>query len=160
MLPVFSEQEGRQKEYDLRISEDRARIAFWLDKMKSEWLQSRGNIDPHFLFLERCLEGFDAVEPRIGDQVNRTGFSGDLISGHQIYAGEERRSVYVRDIELHRPVSWLGERIELADCQGSDSPNPSHFELLQQYLLSCHFIIYVIGSRTGLREADFKLLDL
>ncbi len=159
MLPVFSEGGGAPEDLDLRRPDERDRIAFWLDRMKSEWLQSRGNIDPHFIFLERCLQGFPLVEGEIGEEAARSSFDKSTIAGHRDYVGEESRSVYVRDIELHYPVSWLGERIELADCQGSDSPNPAHFELLQKYLLDSHFVVYVIGSRTGLREADFKLLD-
>ncbi len=75
------------------------------------------------------------------------------------YVGSEGQAVYLRDMELHYPVTWLGEGIELADCQGIDSPNPLHFALLQQYLLRSHFILYVVSSRSGLREADFRLLD-
>jgi GTPase SAR1 family protein len=159
MLPVFTAS-GNEEDLDIREPEDRSRIADWLDRMKFEWLQSRGNIDPNFMFLERCLQGFSLIQDEIGDEINRTELGKTTLPRHQLYAGEESRSVYVRDIELHFPIAWLGDRIELADCQGSDSPNPSHFELLQQYLLASHFIIYVISSRTGLREADFKLLDL
>ncbi len=159
MLPVVSERE-KEGSLDLRNREDRERIAYWLEKMKSEWLQSHGTIDPHFMFLDRCIQGFSLVEKELGDEVSRIEFGKGQISRHQLYAGEESRSVYVRDIEIHHPIPWLGDRIELADCQGSDSPNPAHFELLQQYLLSSHFVVYVIGSRTGLREADFKLLQL
>ncbi len=160
MLPVFSETEDEQNDLDLRNAEDRGRIAFWLGKMRSDWLRSRGSIDPNFLFLERCLEGFELVEEDIGPEANRVVFDRSSIADHKYYAGDEARSVYVRDIEVHYPVSWLGDRIELADCQGSDSPNLAHFELLQQYLLTSHFIVYAISSRSGLREADFKLLDL
>lgn len=159
MLPVFDDRESAGL-LDIRDSEDRGRIGFWLEKMRSEWLRSRGGIDPHFLFLERCLQGFDPVREEIGDEPRRTVFDRASVLRHQLYVGEEARSVWVRDIEIYHPVPWLGERIELADCQGSDSPNPTHYELLQRYLLQAHFIIYVISSRTGLREADFKLLNL
>ncbi|MEN6441678.1 MAG: dynamin family protein [Syntrophobacter sp.] len=159
MLPLFDDRESARP-LDIRDPEDRTRLGFWLDRMRSEWLQSRGGIDPHFLFLERCLQGFDLIREEIGDEIRRTAFDKVNLSRHQLYVGEESRSVWVRDIELYHPVSWLGERIELADCQGSDSPNPTHYELLQKYLLQAHFIIYVISSRTGLREADFKLLNL
>ncbi len=159
LLPIFSEQARAPGDFDLRRPAERERIAYWLDRMKSEWLQSRGSIDPHFLLLERCLEGFPLVEGEMGEEAARRSFDKSTIAGHRDYVGDERRSVYVRDIELRYPVPWLGESIELADCQGSDSPNPAHFELLQKYLLDAHFVVYVIGSRTGLREADFKLLE-
>ena len=159
MLPVFAET-GVEEPLDIRRPEDRSQIELRLEKMKSEWLQSRSSVDPHFLFLERCLQGFDLIQEELGDEIVRTELGKKNLLSHQLYAGDESRSVYVRDMELHFPIAWLGDRIELADCQGSDSPNPAQFELLQQYLLSSHFLIFVIGSRTGLREADFKLLDL
>ncbi len=160
MLPVFAHEGGEMEDLDIRKPEDRERIASWLDKMKFEWLQSRGNVDPHFMFLDCCLRGFPLIEGEIGEETGRREFEAADLQRHQLYVGDERRAAWVRDIEINCPVSWLGERIELADCQGSDSPNPSHFELLQKYLLQSHSIIYVIGSRTGLREADFKLFDL
>lgn len=160
MLPVFAHEGDEPEGLDIRKPEDRERIGFWLDKMKFEWLQTRGNIDPHFMFLDSCLRGFSLIEEEIGEETGRSAFDAADLQRHQLYVGDERRAAWVRDIEIHHPVPWLGDRIELADCQGSDSPNPAHFELLQKYLLGAHFIIYVIGSRTGLREADFKLLDL
>ncbi len=160
MLPVFAHERGESEDLDIRNQEDRERIGSWLDKMKSEWLKSRGNVDPHFMFLDCCLRGFPLIEGEIGEEVGRSVFEAADLKRHQLYVGDERRAAWVRDIEINCPVSWLGDKIELADCQGSDSPNPTHFELLQKYLLQSHFIIYVIGSRTGLREADFKLLDL
>ncbi|MFZ2446352.1 MAG: dynamin family protein [Syntrophobacteraceae bacterium] len=160
MLPIFAQEEDAREDLDIRRPEDRERIAFWLGRMKSEWLQSRGNIDPHFMFLERCLQGYPLIADEIGDEIGRSVFDAGTLPRHQFYVGDESRSVWVRDVELHYPVPWLGEHIELADLQGSDSPNPAHFELLQKYLLESRFIIYVISSRTGLREADFKLLDL
>jgi hypothetical protein len=50
--------------------------------------------------------------------------------------------------------------MEIADCQGSDSPNPIHLNMIQDYLLLTHMIIYVISSRTGVRQADIKFLSM
>lgn len=159
MLPLASS-EGEPGELDLRDPGHRDRISLLLGRMKSECLQAPGTVDPHFIFLERCLSGFPLVADEINEESNPSAFDAGTILRHQLYVGEENRSVWVRDVELQFPVPWMGERIELADCQGSDSPNPTHFELLQKYLLRSHFILYVIGSRTGLREADFRLLHL
>ncbi|NIR17385.1 MAG: hypothetical protein GWN86_27135, partial [Desulfobacterales bacterium] len=57
---------------------------------------------------------------------------------HQDFVSQESQAVYLRDMELELPISWLGEMVELGDCQGSDSPNPLHFAMLQEYLLSSH----------------------
>ncbi|MBT8358557.1 MAG: hypothetical protein KJO61_12415, partial [Deltaproteobacteria bacterium] len=49
---------------------------------------------------------------------------------------------------------------EIADCQGSDSSNPLHIAMIQDYLFSTHLIVYVVSSRTGLRQADIKFLSM
>jgi len=159
MLPISQEEMGDQEQLDVRRSEDRKRLRKWLEKTQTEWQQTRGQLDPNFILLNAYLEGYSHLHKNVGDSVNRLIFDQHSLSQHQRYVGQEGQAVYVRDMELHYPVPWLGEKIEVADCQGSDSPNPLHLALLQQYLLKCHFILYVISSRTGLREADFKLLD-
>lgn len=159
MLPVFQEEIGENDHWDVRRSKDRQRLKQLLEKMQTEWQQSRGQVDPNFILLNSYLEGYERLKENIGESVNRLVFEESSLNQHQSYVGEESQAVYIRDMELHYPVSWLGKELEIADCQGSDSPNPLHFALLQQYLLRSHFILYVISSRTGLREADFKLLD-
>jgi hypothetical protein len=54
----------------------------------------------------------------------------------------------------------MDDIVELADCQGSDSSNPLHLAMIQDYLLLTHYLIYVISSRTGLRQADIKFLSM
>lgn len=159
MLPISQEEMGDEDVVDVRRSEDRSRLKEWLEKTRTEWQQTRGQLDPNFILLSAYLEGYNRLRKNVGDSVNRLLFDQNSLAQHQSYVGQEGQAVYVRDMELHYPVPWLGEKIEVADCQGSDSPNPMHFALLQQYLLKSHFILYVISSRTGLREADFKLLD-
>jgi hypothetical protein len=159
MLPISQEEMAGGDFLDVRQPEDRARLQEWLDRTQREWQQARGQLDPNFILLNSYLEGYGRLHKNVGDTVNRLIFDKDSIAQHQRYVGQEGQAVYVRDMEIHHPVPWLGEKIEMADCQGSDSPNPLHLALQQQYLLKCHFILYVISSRTGLREADFKLLD-
>ena len=48
----------------------------------------------------------------------------------------------------------------MADCQGSDSSNPLHLAMIQDYLRMAHLLVYVISSRTGLRRADIKFLSM
>ncbi|MBF0508770.1 MAG: hypothetical protein HQK57_07580 [Deltaproteobacteria bacterium] len=50
--------------------------------------------------------------------------------------------------------------MEMADCQGSDAPNPAHLAKVQDYLLKTHLILYLISGRTGIREADIKLMSV
>lgn len=158
-LPVTIEGADADAAPDLRRPEDRARLESLLEKMRTEWLQTTGHLDSGFISLKAFLDGYPALHQGIGDAPGRIVFDRKSVLQHQAYVGQESHAVYVRDVELRLPVDWLGENVEIADCQGADSPNPLHFELIQQHLLRSHLILYVVSSRTGLREADFKLLD-
>ena len=160
MLPDPSEDSESGPDVDLRRGEDRERLRERLERVRREWQQAHGPLNPHFLVIANLLEGYAAVRNMIGQEAVRRFFDERSLGEHQRFMGAEAGAAYVRDIELHLPVPWLGEGIEIADCQGSDSPNPFHLARVQQYLLGAHFILYVINSRVGLRESDFKLLEL
>jgi GTPase SAR1 family protein len=159
LLPHTHEMMGEEHPFDLKNIEDRERLKTLLAKMQEEGQPQEDHPDPSHLLLRGYLDGYDRVHQFLGDDANRLVFDQDSLKQHQRYVGSEGQAVYLRDMELHYPVTWLGESIELADCQGIDSPNPLHFALLQQYLLKSHFILYVVSSRSGLREADFRLLN-
>lgn len=159
LLPHNPELMEEAHAFDLRDAGDLQRLKVLLAQMQEEGRRKDGHLDPSHLLLRGYLEGYDRVHQFLGDAANRLMFDEDSLDQHQLYVGSEGQAVYLRDMELHYPVGWLGEAIELADCQGIDSPNPLHFALLQQYLLKSHFILYIISSRSGLREADFRLLD-
>ena len=67
--------------------------------------------------------------------------------------------MFLRDIELTIDSGSTDETIEIADCQGSDSPNPLHLAMIQEYLRATHLIVYVVSGRTGLRQADIRFLS-
>lgn len=159
LLPHNPQLMEEEHVHDLRDAGDREQLKVLLAEMQEEGRRREGRLDASHLLLRGYLEGYDRVHQFLGDAAKRLVFDEHSLEQHQLYVGSEGQAVYLRDMELHYPVPWLGEAIELADCQGIDSPNPLHFALLQQYLLKSHFILYVISSRTGLREADFRLLD-
>ena len=68
--------------------------------------------------------------------------------------------MYLKDVALSVDSPALDSNTEFADCQGSDSPNPLHLAMIQDYLHLSHLTIYLISSRTGLREADIRFLNL
>jgi hypothetical protein len=74
--------------------------------------------------------------------------------------GDENLAVYLKDVQLEIPSDAFTTNIEIADCQGSDSSNPMHLSMIQDYLLLTHMIVYVISSRTGLRQADIQFLSI
>ena len=160
MLPHPADESENRPDADLRRREDRERMRECMERVRREWQQAHGPLNPHFLVIGNLLEGYASVRDMIGQEAVRRFFDEQSLGEHKPFVGAEAIAAYVRDIELHLPVPWLGEGIEIADCQGSDSPNPFHLARVQQYLLGAHFILYVINSRVGLRESDFKLLEL
>jgi hypothetical protein len=144
---------------DVRCSEDRQRLAEALHTWWNGLQQDNLQLDPNLVLLRAYLNGYPLLHQQVGETLTHLHFDEHSIQQHQRYVGQEAQAVYLEDMELHFPVPWLGDHLEIADCQGSDSPNPLHFALLQDYLQRSHFILYVISGRTGLREADFKLLD-
>ncbi|MBF0411828.1 MAG: dynamin family protein [Desulfamplus sp.] len=85
-------------------------------------------------------------------------FTGENFLQHKQFTGISSNAFFVKDVIIHIP--YMDSGIEFADCQGSDSTDASHISQIQDYLLSANMLIYVISSRTGLREADVKFLTL
>lgn len=159
MLPMTEGSVQPSKNWDLRKSAHRESLLKKLAAVQTELQHSRSALDAHFLLIHAYLEGFAKVQDLVWDQPRKLTFDEKTLRRHQDFVGVESSAVYLKDVEIHYPAPWIGDAVEIADCQGSDSPNPLHFALLQQYLLKSHIIVYVVSSRTGLREADLKLLD-
>lgn len=159
MLPLGENDVLSKTNWDLRKSTHREGLYKKLAAAQRELQSQRGALNAHFIMLHAYLEGFAKVLDLVQNHPQRLTFNEDSLDRHQEFVAEESRAVFLKDVEIHCPASWIGNHVEIADCQGSDSPNPLHFALLQEYLLKSHLIVYVVSSRTGLREADLKLLD-
>ena len=144
---------------DLRREADRRALEGILQEVRRNHPADHDTFDPHVVLINAYLEGFKTLGAHVGDQPVRLEFTRADLHRHQDFVGQESQAVYLRDIELQLPIPWLGEAVEIGDCQGSDSPNPLHFALLQDYLLSSHGILYLISSRIGVRQADVKLIE-
>ena len=145
--------------FDLRKSDHRETLKILLEQLKKEQVFFRSAIDSNVLVLSAYLSGFPEVSGYIKEnEPTVVRFSESDIHKHQRFVGDEGVAVYLLDMELQWPLEEFGKALELGDCQGIDSPNPLHFSLVQDYLLKSHFIAYLVNTRIGLREADFKLL--
>jgi hypothetical protein len=144
---------------DLRREADRKRLHQLIQELKQDSLAGGETFDPNVVLINAYLSGYDTLSAYVKDKPVLLEFGADELHKHQPFVSQESQSVYLRDMELQLPISWLGDLVEIGDCQGSDSPNPLHFALLQEYLLSSHYILYLISSRVGLRQADLKLIE-
>jgi GTPase SAR1 family protein len=155
-LPSAREGPGQ---LDIRREADRRALDGILQEVRGNHPAEHDTFDPNVVLINAYLEGFKTLGAHVSDRPVRLEFTRADLHRHQDLVGQESQAVYLRDIELQVPIPWLGEAVEIGDCQGSDSPNPLHFALLQDYLLSSHGILYLISSRIGVRQADVKLIE-
>lgn len=146
--------------FDIRREKDRSALQEALSTLGAERLIQNDCRDANSVLLFSYLKGYPEVEHLIGPEPVLHDFEGALFPEHRLFAGADFMAVYLKDIELQIGDAGLDDNVEIADCQGSDSPNPTHLSMIQDYLLRTHFIIYVVSSRTGLRQADIKFLSI
>lgn len=146
--------------FDIRRKKERTDLQKALAALGSEHLIAQGTRNVNSILLSSYLKGYDKVKDMISSEVKETQYKDDLFAKHWNFVSDGSIAVYLKDVQLEIDSGSIESNIEIADCQGSDSPNPLHLAMIQDYLLSTNLIIYVISSRTGLREADIKFLSL
>jgi len=160
LLPSFSASRP-ERGVDIRLEADRKELSRALRELGPERLVSGDVRNTNAVLLSAYVSGFDKVRETVSDQPVTRIYEGEDFPGHKEYVGEENLAVYLKDVllTLPGPEQWK-DLVEIADCQGSDSPNPLHLLMIEDYLLATHFILYVVSSRTGLRQADIRFLSL
>ena len=150
--------------FDIRREADRKALAAALETLDADKWIGRDALNIDGLRLAAYLDGYDSVAEWIGEETSRRTFSEDDFPAHRDFAGNDALSIYLEDMVLEVPApdpeSALDSGIEVADCQGSDSPNPMHLAMIQEYLRRTHLIVYVVGARMGIRQADIAFLSI
>jgi len=159
MLPGM-EPLGQREKFDLRNAEQRAMLEKALAALPPEQRIHQGGRNLNTVLLSCYLRGYERIRSWIAEDNRESVFQAGEFRRHWEFVGEDSLAVYLKDIELEIDAGGVQSETEFADCQGSDSPNPLHLALIQDYLQLAHFIVYVISSRTGLREADIRFLSL
>jgi GTPase SAR1 family protein len=146
--------------FDLRQAACRSALQAALAALGPDRLISNGTRNENSVLMASYLKGFESVKDIISTETVVRHYEGKEFGLHRDYVGNDCLAVYLKDIEIEINADVLDGNLELADCQGSDSPNPLHLAMIQDYLLLTHLIIYVISSRTGLRRADIRFLSM
>ncbi|MBS0014752.1 MAG: dynamin family protein [Desulfobacterales bacterium] len=149
-----------EEPFDIRNPSDRRDLGQALTNLETRYLVNRDSRSVSSVLLDSYLQGYDRVADIVSDQTEIRRFSGNDFYQHQAFAGDQGLAVYLRDLELLIDSGDLAQNIEIADCQGSDSPNPLHLAMIQDYLRTSDLIIYLISSRTGIRQADLKFMSM
>jgi GTPase SAR1 family protein len=145
--------------FDIRQAPLRQKLQDDLKSLGSEQLITRDTRSINNVLISSYLKGYAVVCDIISTDTVRH-YVQDQFAEHKAFVGNETLAVYLKDVELEIDSPGLESNLELADCQGSDSSNPLHMAMIQDYLLVTNLIIYVISSRTGLRRADIRFLNM
>ena len=148
-------------QFDIRRNQDRTDLKKALTSLSSDQLISNDTRDANGILLSSYLNGYKRVRGILSSNKKIQQYEKRKFTRHKDFVGDDSLAVYLRDMELHIEAKHsLDDNIEIADCQGSDSPNPLHLAMIQDYLLKTNLIIYVLSSRAGIRQADIKLLSI
>jgi hypothetical protein len=159
LLPAHKRSDGHQT-FDLRRETDRRLLGASLNELAADQLIANDTRSAGSVLLDAYLKGYDRLQQFVEVDHATVLFDKERFPLHRDFVGDDAMSVYLRDVLLEIDSPGLGETVEIADCQGSDSPNPLHMAMIQDYLAMAHLTIYVISSRTGLRQADIRFLSM
>jgi GTPase SAR1 family protein len=147
-------------QFDIRDTERRTALRSLLDSLPVEQQVSQGARNLNTALLTCYSNGYDRIRDFLStENAERILHDGDW-HDHWRFVSDDALAVYLKDLQLELVSRNLDSDTEFADCQGSDSPNPLHLAMIQDYLQQAHLIIYVVSSRTGVREADIKFLSI
>ena len=146
--------------FDIRRKGERIDLQQALSSLSTEHLFTNHSRNINSVLLTSYIKGYEKVKDMISSDTMTSQYEDNMFTEHWAFVGDGSMAVYLRDIQLEIDSGSIDSNIEIVDCQGSDSPNPLHLAIIQDYLLLTHLIIYVLSSRTGLREADIKFLSI
>ncbi len=151
---------SRKEPFDICRKSDREELKQALGSLETKHLLSNDTRNLNSLYLSSYLRGYDRVKDFLSSDDLTREFKSKEFSAHRDFSGNEVLAFYLKDISLEIDSGEIENNIEIADCQGSDSPNPLHMAMIQDYLLQANLLIYVISSRTGIRQADINFLSM
>ena len=146
--------------FDLRRETDREHLAQALASLDTDHLINRGERNADTVLLSSYLKGFDRVKDVVSSESRMRTHAKNDFNLHRDFSGDDSLAIYLKDIQLDVDAKVLNDHLEIADCQGSDSPNPRHLAMIQDYLLITNLIVYVISTRTGMRRADIRFISM
>lgn len=151
---------SENKSVDIRQSKDRRELQKALESLSTDYLFTNDARNINSVLITLYLKGYDRVKEIMSSENKIREYGPDEFYKHMDFVGDDSMAVFLKDVHLEIVDSSLESNIQIADCQGSDSPNPLHLAMIQDYLLRTHLIVYVISSRTGLRRADIRFLSM
>jgi len=159
LLPTVGRGVALEK-FDIRDLAMREALKEVLTSLPLEHRIVEDSLNLNTVLLNCYLQGFEQVKDMLPSYKDAPKEVAIEFADHHRYVADDSLAVYLKDIQLEIDAANIPPMIEFADCQGSDSPNPLHLAMIQDYMQINHLMIYVISSRTGLRRADIKFLTM
>ena len=146
--------------FEIRDAKKRSMLLELLNNIDINHFLKDGSYDINYLTISLYLSGYEKLKGLVSDKPGQIVYKGERFHDHKRFVGNDSLAIYLKDILIEIDTGFFDESIEIADCQGSDSPNPMHLIMIQEYITLCQLIIYVISSRIGIREADIQFLNI
>jgi GTPase SAR1 family protein len=156
----YLKRSNENRGFEIRQKEERAALKKALQTLGSEHLVTNETRTTQSVILFSYIDGYDRVSGLISSNKTLVEYEDNDFEKHREFVGNESLAVFLKDLWLEIRSDRFESHVEIADCQGSDSPNPLHIAMIQDYLTKTHLIVYVVSSRTGLRQADIKFLSM
>ncbi len=122
LFPSLNWRSAGQK-FDIRNEKERSELFQALTALNADLLIANDARDMNSMLLSLYLKGYEQVKEILSDDPTIRIEKSCPFSDHKAYTGDDALAVYLKDIQLQINAG-LDDDIEMADCQGSDSPNP------------------------------------
>ncbi|WP_022668347.1 dynamin family protein [Desulfospira joergensenii] len=146
--------------FDMRRKKDRALLKKVYSRLTRDFPVTGEGIRPETLVLRNAIGGFEFCKDMVRADPKQILFESRSFDNHKDFTADPARAFYVKDVCLEVFGKVIDPHIEIADCQGADSTDPSQLAQIIRYIESANLIVYCISSRTGLRQADIAFLEL
>jgi hypothetical protein len=146
------------KDFDIRRKNDRKLLEKMYQALTLSFAPDHGAAAPEIFSIRHALQGFDALKDLVESDETVVCFESREFERVKDYTSDPDKAFYIKDVCLFVPLKDLDPHIEIADCQGADSTDPSQLSRILAYLEFSNLMVYCISSRTGLRESDMVFL--
>ncbi|MBN2232925.1 MAG: dynamin family protein [Deltaproteobacteria bacterium] len=122
-------------------------------------LTAQGTFHEPYRLLQNLIQGYDTVAAIYADDTRERSYTTDDFNDFPPCIASEPISAYLARAEVFCPLPDLPELLTLQDCQGLDTPSPTQQAMVVRQLALSPVLLFVISSRMGLRQADYRLLE-
>lgn len=156
LFPCDEDEKKRVKGFDIRREDDRI---FLKTAFKALMEYGKKNQDRHEIHhIRHAINGFHACKDMVQSDETCIRFDSSSFDEHKKFTADADNAFYVKDACLDVYGKTLSPQVEIADCQGSDSTDPTQLASVLSCLESANLIFYCISSGTGIRQSDMTFL--